>query len=57
MSDPLHVVCPHCHTTNRVGVEHLSNAPDCGKCGKPLFDGHPAVLDEAAFERHKPACA
>lgn len=51
-TDPLHVVCPHCHTTNRVPVAALSPSPDCGKCHRPLFDGHPAALDEAAFEKH-----
>jgi thioredoxin 2 len=52
MSDPLHVVCPHCHTTNRVRAPDLGSAPDCGKCKKPLFTGHPVELDEEAFERH-----
>ena len=32
----LHVVCPHCHTTNRVQSEDLGNAPDCGHCHAPL---------------------
>ncbi|MBC5766850.1 thioredoxin TrxC [Ramlibacter albus] len=48
----LHVVCPHCHTTNRVQQEDLGRAPDCGKCHGALFAGKPANLDEAAFERH-----
>ena len=52
MSNPLHVVCPHCHTTNRVAPADLDGAPDCGKCHKPLFAGQPAALDEAAFDRH-----
>ena len=52
MSDTLHVVCPHCHTTNRVARTHLGSAPDCGACKQPLFQGRPASLDEAAFERH-----
>jgi thioredoxin 2 len=47
-----YVVCPHCHTTNRVASDQLAHAPDCGKCHRPLFDAHPAALDEAAFERH-----
>jgi thioredoxin 2 len=50
--NPLHVVCPHCHTTNRVASAQLGSAPDCGKCHRPLFTGHPVALDEAAFERH-----
>jgi thioredoxin 2 len=52
MSDALHVVCPHCHTTNRVRQVDLGQAPDCGNCHKALFTAHPAALDEAAFERH-----
>jgi thioredoxin 2 len=48
----LHVVCPHCHTTNRVAPADLSATPDCGKCHRPLFDGHPVELNEAAFEKH-----
>jgi thioredoxin 2 len=53
MSDSsLHIVCPHCHTTNRVRGEHLASAPDCGSCHQPLFTGHSTALDQAAFERH-----
>ena len=53
MSETLHIVCPHCHTTNRVQKAQLASAPDCGKCKQALFTGHPVALDdEAAFERH-----
>jgi thioredoxin 2 len=52
MTKSLHIVCPHCHTTNRVRADQLASAPDCGQCKKPLFDGHPAALDEAAFDKH-----
>jgi thioredoxin 2 len=52
MGDPLHIVCPHCHTTNRVRRDDLGKAPDCGSCHQALFSGHPAQLDEAAFGRH-----
>ena len=52
MPNPLHIVCPHCHTTNRVASQDLANAPDCGKCHQPLFTAHPVGLDEAAFDRH-----
>ncbi|MGH8768156.1 MAG: thioredoxin TrxC [Burkholderiales bacterium] len=52
MSDPLHIVCPHCNATNRVPPERAVDKPKCGKCHKPLFDGHPVELDEAGFERH-----
>ena len=52
MSDPLHIVCPHCHTTNRVDRDDLSAEPDCGRCHKPLFSGHPVALDGDSFDRH-----
>jgi thioredoxin 2 len=50
--ETLHVVCPHCHTTNRVQQADLAKAPDCGKCHRALFTGHPVPLDEASFDRH-----
>lgn len=51
MSDPAQVVCPHCSTTNRVPRARIRDNPTCGKCKRPLFDGHPAELDTAALER------
>lgn len=53
MSESLHIVCPHCHTTNRIAPEQLGQSPDCGKCHQSLFTGHPVALDdEATFDRH-----
>jgi thioredoxin 2 len=52
MSNPVHVVCPHCHAVNRVPAERLGQAPQCGQCHRPLFDGHPVELDTASFQRH-----
>jgi thioredoxin 2 len=52
MSDPLHIVCPNCSSTNRVPAERTDAGPRCGKCHQALFNGHPVELDEAAFERH-----
>jgi thioredoxin 2 len=51
-ADALHIVCPHCHTTNRVRVADLHNAPDCGQCHQSLFAGHPVALDAASFDKH-----
>jgi thioredoxin 2 len=51
MTTPQHIVCPHCHTTNRVQPSDMS-AADCGQCHQPLFSGHPVSLNEAAFDRH-----
>ena len=53
MSEPLHIVCPHCSTTNRVKSDQLASHPDCGQCHQPLFTGHPVALDdETAFDKH-----
>ena len=52
MSDSLHIVCPHCHTTNRVLGAQLGQSPDCGSCKKPLFVAQPVALDEVSFEKH-----
>jgi thioredoxin 2 len=51
-NDRLHLVCPHCHTTNRVAFAQMEQAPDCGKCHQPLLTGAPRVLDESSFDRH-----
>lgn len=52
MTQAPHIVCPHCHTTNRVQTTDLARAPDCGSCHQPLFSAHTAALDAAQFERH-----
>jgi thioredoxin 2 len=52
MPDLLHVVCPHCHSVNRMPADRLSDKGMCGKCNAPLFSGHPVELDEASFEKH-----
>jgi thioredoxin 2 len=51
-ADALHIVCPHCHTTNRVRVADMAQAPDCGSCHSALFDGHPLTLDATSFDKH-----
>jgi len=52
MPDSVHVVCPHCGTTNRLPQERVADRPICGKCKQPLFDGHPVALTESDFDRH-----
>ena len=51
-SEALHIVCPHCHTTNRVQAAQLGSAPDCGSCHQPLFTGAPLELDATSFAKH-----
>jgi thioredoxin 2 len=52
MTDSLHIICPHCHTTNRVRQVDMASAPDCGNCHKPLFVAHSVALDDSNFDRH-----
>ncbi|TCP15857.1 thioredoxin TrxC [Simplicispira metamorpha] len=52
MTEALHIVCPHCHTTNRVQAAQLHSSPDCGSCHRPLFTGEPLALDAATFAKH-----
>ncbi|KTD45537.1 thioredoxin [Legionella rubrilucens] len=52
MTNAMHLVCPHCHTTNRLPTGRLTAHPKCGKCAEPIFDAKPVALDQAAFERH-----
>ena len=51
MTEALHIVCPHCHTTNRAQAAQLGSAPDCGSCHQPLFAGAPLALDAASFAK------
>lgn len=52
MSNPLHIVCPHCEAVNRVPSGRLEAKPTCGRCHQPLFSGQPAALNEAGFRKH-----
>ncbi len=52
MSDPLHVVCPHCDAVNRLPADRLAEKPVCGKCGQALFAGQPIDLNAGNFDRH-----
>lgn len=52
MTEALHIVCPHCHTTNRVQSAQLGQAPDCGSCHQALFTGAPLELDAQSFDKH-----
>ena len=51
MAESLHLVCPHCATVNRIPAARLAEAPNCGKCGQPLFGGHPIELVSATFRK------
>lgn len=44
-------VCPHCAAVNRLPKDRPATEGRCGQCHKALFDGHPAEVSTAAFER------
>ncbi len=44
------VPCPHCGATNRLPASRIDEAPDCGKCGRPLLAGQPLDLDDGNFD-------
>ncbi len=48
----VHIVCPHCHATNRVPADRLNASPRCGACHQALFLAQPIELTEANFNRH-----
>ena len=52
MSDPSHLVCPHCHAVNRVPTARLDQQPNCGQCHQPLFTGQPVELTTSTFLKH-----
>jgi len=52
MTDPLHIVCPHCGAINRIPAGKADASPYCGKCHQPLFDTHPIELNGGNFQKH-----
>ncbi len=49
--EKIHIVCPHCSSTNRLPHARLTENPGCGRCGKKLFTGHPVELTHATFKK------
>lgn len=52
MQEPLIVVCPQCHTANRVSADRAAEGGTCGKCKSRLFTGEPVELETSSFDRH-----
>jgi len=51
MTNPVHVTCPICATTNRIPANRLDAGGTCGKCGAPLFNHRPVELTSNNFDR------
>ncbi len=52
MSDPVHIVCPHCDAVNRMAPARLADTPVCGKCARELFMAKPIDVTSARFSKH-----
>ncbi|MDH5370002.1 MAG: thioredoxin TrxC [Gammaproteobacteria bacterium] len=55
MSEKIHIVCPHCDSTNRLPAEKLSThnqSAKCGKCKNTLFTGEVLELNASNFSKH-----
>ena len=46
-------VCPGCGAANRAPDSKNPLAAKCGRCGDPLFNGHPAEVDAKALAAHR----
>lgn len=51
-NESLHLVCPHCDTTNRLLRARLDEGAKCGKCKRLLFARQVLVLTHANFHGH-----
>ena len=45
------IVCPHCSAVNRLVTDRPASEARCGKCGRAMFDAHPADADAASFDK------
>ena len=52
MTEARIVVCPHCHTPNRLPLARLADGGKCGACKQALHVGAPIELDASSFDRH-----
>lgn len=52
MNTSLHIVCPHCSSTNKVPENRLNDNPMCGKCRNALFVARPLELTGLNFSKH-----
>jgi len=52
VSNPQHIVCPHCNAVNRVAGTRLADNPTCGKCRSHLFNAQPTELNSSNFQQH-----
>ncbi len=52
MGDYKHIVCPHCHSINRLPAERVATDANCGRCKQKLFISRPIALKSINFNQH-----
>ncbi len=48
----VHVVCPQCHSVNRLPDDRDPKQGRCGQCKSALFQAHPVALTTEHFDTH-----
>lgn len=48
----VHVVCPQCHSVNRLPDDRDPKQGRCGQCKSALFQAHPVALTTENFDTH-----
>ena len=49
MSSAVEIVCTHCDQVNRIPAGKSAAQANCGRCGRRLFEGHPAEIGDAGL--------
>jgi thioredoxin 2 len=52
MDNPVHLVCSHCTSVNRVPQDRLGDSPKCGHCKQAILSTHPIALNGTTFRKH-----
>jgi thioredoxin 2 len=52
MGNPVHLVCSHCASINRVPQDRLGDNPKCGQCKQAILSPHPIALNSTTFGKH-----
>ena len=48
----MHIVCAHCHATNRIPEDRKASQGQCGKCKQPIWSGKPVELTDSTFSKY-----
>lgn len=48
----MHIVCPHCFTTNRIAENKSHINATCGKCSQSLHTASPVELTDSSFYKY-----